>query len=63
MPLKLFEVHEQLMIDTFLIKSIQLEKTESIGKFLIPLGNLKIKFHSLNEVDHVFRELSQKAQK
>ena len=33
MPLKLFETLEQFIIDTFLNKLIQFEKTGSIGKF------------------------------
>ena len=33
MALKLFKFLEQLMIDTFLIRSTQFEKTGSIGKF------------------------------
>ena len=48
MPFKLFEFLEQLMIVTFLITQAQLEKTGSIGRVFIPLGNLKIKFHIRN---------------
>ena len=33
------------MIDNFLLKLTQFEKTGSIGKTFIPLGNHKIKFH------------------
>ena len=36
-------------MDTFLIKLTQFEKTGSIGKFFIPLGYLKTKFHFLNK--------------
>ena len=37
------------MIDTFLIKLTQFEKTGSIGKCFIPLGDLKIKFQFQNQ--------------
>ena len=40
MPLKLFEFQKQLMIDTFLIKLAQIEKTGSIGKIFSSQGNL-----------------------
>ena len=46
--IKLFEFHEQLINDAFLIKVTQFEKTRSIGKILASLRNLKIKFHFLN---------------
>ena len=44
MALKLFEFVEQFMMDTFLLKLSQFEITGSIGKTLISLGNLIIKF-------------------
>ena len=45
MTLKLFEFVEQFMMDTFMIKITQFEKTGSIGKTFISLGNLMISFH------------------
>ena len=49
MPLQLFEFLEQLACDwRFLIKLTQFEKTGSIGKVFISLGNLKSKFHFRN---------------
>ena len=36
------------MIDTFSIKLTQFKKTGLIGKFFIPLQNLKIKIHLQN---------------
>ena len=45
MPLKLFELLEQFMIDTFFDQKItQFDKTGSISKIFISLENLKIKF-------------------
>ena len=38
----------------FLIKLTKFEKTGSIVEFFMPLGNLKIEFHSKLEVAHVF---------
>ena len=38
---KLFELLEQFMEQTFLIKLTQFDETRSIDKFFIPLGNLK----------------------
>ena len=49
MPLKLFEFHGQFMIDHYVIKLTQFEKTGSIDKFLLQLGNLIIKFHCRNK--------------
>ena len=49
MHLKLFELLEQFMVDTFLIKLTQFEKTGSTSKSLIPLGNLKVKFSFRNQ--------------
>ena len=46
--LKLFEIAEQFMADTFLLKLTQFEKTASIGKTFISLGNLIIKFQFRN---------------
>ena len=40
MALELFEFLEQIMIDTILIKITQFEKTGSIGKISVSLGNL-----------------------
>ena len=48
MPFKIFEFLEQFMIGAFLIILTQLEKTVSIGKIFIPLGNVKNKFHFRN---------------
>ena len=48
------------MIDTFLIRLTQFEKTGSKGKFLIPLETGKSESQiplSKLEVDHVFRDL------
>ena len=45
MALKLFEFEEQFMMDTFLLKLTQFEKTGSIGKIFISLENLIINFH------------------
>ena len=42
MALKPFEYLEQFKIITVLKKLIQLEKTGSMGIFLIPQGNLKL---------------------
>ena len=39
MALKLFEFQEPFMIEYFLIKLTQFEKTESIGEIFISLGN------------------------
>ena len=48
MALKLFEIVEHFMMDTFLLKTTQLEKFESIGKTFSSLGNLMMKFHFRN---------------
>ena len=45
MPLELFEIPEQFMIDTANIKLTQFEKTGLLEKVFIPLWNLQIKFH------------------
>ena len=45
MPLNFFEVLEQIMIATFLIKLTQFEKS---GQFSIPLANLNIKINFRN---------------
>ena len=37
------------MIDFFSMKLTQFDKTGSIGKFLIPMENLKNKFHFRNQ--------------
>ena len=39
-----FWIFEQFMMDTFLFKITQFEKTGSIGKTYISLGNLRINF-------------------
>ena len=49
MALKLFEFVEQFMMDIFLLKLTQFEKTGSIGKTIISLGNLIIIFHFQNK--------------
>ena len=56
MVLKLFKFLEQFLIDTFLLKVTQYEKTGSISKLFISLGDLIIKFHLRTSVDHVFRD-------
>ena len=48
MASKLFEIVEQFMMDTFLLKLPQFEKTGSIRKIFISLGNLLINFHFQN---------------
>ena len=55
MALKLFEFVEKFTKEMFLLKLTQLEKTGSIGKIFISLGNLIKKFAKL-EVDHAFRD-------
>ena len=57
MALKLFEFVEQFMMNIFLLKLTQFEKTGSIGKPFISLGNLIINPFSKSEVDHIFRDL------
>ena len=41
----LFEFREQFMIGVFLIELNQCDKTRSMGKFFISVGNLIIKLH------------------
>ena len=48
MALKLSEFVEQFMMDTFLLKLTQFEKTGLIGKTFISLGYLIINFHFQN---------------
>ena len=48
MALKLFEFVQQFMMDTVLIKLTKFQKTGSIGKTFISLGNLIINFHFRN---------------
>ena len=48
MALKLFEFVVQLMMDTFLLNLTKFEKTGSMGKTIISLGNLIINFHFRN---------------
>ena len=45
MALKLFELVEQFIMESFLLKLTQFEKTGSKGKTFISLGNLIINFH------------------
>ena len=47
--LKLFKFVKQFMMDTFLLKLTQFEKTGSIRKTFISLGNLIINFHFRNQ--------------
>ena len=49
MVVTLFEILDLFMIDTFLIKLIQFEKTGSIGNFFYFPKNLKIQFHFRNK--------------
>ena len=53
MTLKLFEFVEQLMMDTFK-KITQFEKTGSIRKTFISLGNLIINIHFRNQKSITF---------
>ena len=46
MVIKLFDFQEKFMIDTFLIKLTQFEKTKSIGTIFIPLGSPEIEIRS-----------------
>ena len=48
MALKLFQFAENFMLDTILLKLTQFEKTGSIDKTFISLGNLIINFHLRN---------------
>ena len=48
MALKLFEFVEQFISDNFLLRLTGFEKTGSIGKTFISLGNLIINFHFRN---------------
>ena len=56
MPLKLFGFVEKFMMDTFLFNLTQFEKTGSIGKTSISLGNLIINFHFRNSKSITFFE-------
>ena len=49
MALKLFELVEQLMMDTFLLKLTQFEKTGLIRKTFTTLVNVIINFHFRNQ--------------
>ena len=49
MALKLFKLQDSLMIDPFIIKLTQLEKTRSMNKFSIMLENLMIKVNFENK--------------
>ena len=44
MALKIFEFVEQLMMDTFILKLTQFEKTGSLGITFISMGNLITNF-------------------
>ena len=48
MKFKLYDFLVEIMIGTFSIKLTQFEQIGSIGKLLISLGNLAIKFHYRN---------------
>ena len=48
MAMKLFEFVGKFIVDTFLLKLTQFEKTGLIGKTFISLGNLVINFHFQN---------------
>ena len=48
MVLKLFEIQEQLMTDSFLIKLTHFRKTGSINKIFVSLVNLIIKLNVRN---------------
>ena len=48
MSLKLFEFVEHFMMDTFMLKLTQFEKTGSIGETFVSLGNLIINFQFRN---------------
>ena len=48
MALKLLEFVEQVMMDTFLLKLTQIEKTGSKGKTSISLGKLIVNIHFQN---------------
>ena len=48
MDLKVFELLEQFIMNTFLLKLTQFEKTLSIGKTFISLGYLILNFHFRN---------------
>ena len=54
MALKLFEITEQLMMETFLLEITQFEKAGSNGKTLNSLGNLIINFHFRNYKSNTF---------
>ena len=59
MALKLFEFVEHFMMEIFLLKLDQFEKTGSICKTFSRVGNLIIHFHfSKLEVDHVFGDFT-----
>ena len=49
MALKLFAFVERFMMEFFLLKITQFEKTGSMGKTFTPLGNLIINFHFGNQ--------------
>ena len=55
MPLKLFEFVEQFIMDTFFkLKLTQFDKTGSIHKTFISLGNLISNFHFRNQKSITF---------
>ena len=49
MTLKFFELQEESMIGTFVLKLTQIKKTGSIGKLFIPLENVQSKIHFRNK--------------
>ena len=54
MALKLFEIVQQFMMDTVLLKLTKFQKTGSIGKTFISLGNLIINFQFRNSKSITF---------
>ena len=54
MALKLFELVEQFMMNTLLLKLTQFEKTGSVHRIFISLGNLIINFHFRNQKSITF---------
>ena len=54
MASKLFELVEQFMMDTFLLKLTQFEKTGSIGINFLSLGNLITNFQNWEPITFAF---------
>ena len=59
MALKLFEIVAQFMMNTFLLKLTQFEKTGSVGEAFNLLGNLIINFNFGNEKSITFSIIIQ----